>query len=144
MINTICRSVCARISSDNSGEDIFLPRSSSKITTSSGFSRRNIASDSSWIAPARSFDEFGRMTTSTANGALRRSQKRKIPGSTQDSCFFPTVKMVCFIAQFMAERGGFEPPIRCRIHDFESCAFNHSATSPAFLFYYIWQMSPRV
>ena len=30
----------------------------------------------------------------------------------------------------LAERGGFEPPIRCRIHDFESCAFNHSATSP--------------
>lgn len=30
----------------------------------------------------------------------------------------------------VAERGGFEPPIRCRIHDFESCAFNHSATSP--------------
>ena len=31
----------------------------------------------------------------------------------------------------MAERGGFEPPIRfCRIHTFQACAFNHSATSP--------------
>ena len=31
---------------------------------------------------------------------------------------------------FLAERAGFEPAIRCRIHDFESCTFNHSATSP--------------
>ena len=31
---------------------------------------------------------------------------------------------------FLAERAGFEPAIRCRIHDFESCAFNHSAISP--------------
>ncbi len=30
----------------------------------------------------------------------------------------------------MAERGGFEPPIRRRIHEFQSCAFDHSATSP--------------
>ena len=30
----------------------------------------------------------------------------------------------------MAEREGFEPPIRCRIPDFESGAFDHSAISP--------------
>jgi hypothetical protein len=30
----------------------------------------------------------------------------------------------------LAEREGFEPSIRCRIHDFQSCAFDHSATSP--------------
>ena len=31
----------------------------------------------------------------------------------------------------LSEKGGFEPPIReYRIHDFQSCAFNHSATSP--------------
>ena len=31
----------------------------------------------------------------------------------------------------MAEREGFEPSLRYeRKHDFESCAFNHSATSP--------------
>ena len=31
----------------------------------------------------------------------------------------------------MAERGGFEPPIRYkRIHTFQACAFDHSATSP--------------
>ncbi len=30
----------------------------------------------------------------------------------------------------MAVRGGFEPPIRCRIHTFQACSFNHSDTSP--------------
>src|SRR5690242_21210521 len=30
----------------------------------------------------------------------------------------------------MAEREGVEPPIRCRIPDFESGAFDHSAISP--------------
>ncbi len=33
----------------------------------------------------------------------------------------------------MAERGGFEPPIRYkRIHTFQACAFDHSATSPIY------------
>src|SRR5690606_13300353 len=32
---------------------------------------------------------------------------------------------------FLADRGGFEPPIRLsRIHAFQACAFNHSATCP--------------
>lgn len=30
----------------------------------------------------------------------------------------------------MAEARGFEPPRHCCPHDFESCAFNHSATLP--------------
>ncbi len=30
----------------------------------------------------------------------------------------------------MAEKEGFEPSIRCRIHTFQACAFDHSATSP--------------
>src|SRR5689334_16412029 len=30
----------------------------------------------------------------------------------------------------LAEREGFEPPLRCRKPDFESGAFDHSATSP--------------
>ena len=34
----------------------------------------------------------------------------------------------------MAEREGFEPSIRgYRIHEFQSCAFDHSATSPALI-----------
>ena len=28
-----------------------------------------------------------------------------------------------------AERKGFEPSIRCRIHTFQACSFNHSDTS---------------
>ena len=32
----------------------------------------------------------------------------------------------------MAVRGGFEPPIRCRIHTFQACSFSHSDTSPYF------------
>ena len=31
---------------------------------------------------------------------------------------------------FLAEARGFEPPRHCCPHDFESCAFNHSATLP--------------
>jgi hypothetical protein len=30
----------------------------------------------------------------------------------------------------MAEREGFEPPVPCGTPDFESGAFDHSATSP--------------
>ena len=33
----------------------------------------------------------------------------------------------------LAEREGFEPSIRCRIHTFQACAFSHSATSPKVL-----------
>ena len=29
-----------------------------------------------------------------------------------------------------AERAGFEPAVRCRTHDFQSCTFDHSVTSP--------------
>jgi hypothetical protein len=32
----------------------------------------------------------------------------------------------------LAEREGFEPSIRCRIHTFQACAFDHSAISPAY------------
>ena len=30
----------------------------------------------------------------------------------------------------LAERGGFEPPLRFRKHAFQACAISHSATSP--------------
>ena len=33
---------------------------------------------------------------------------------------------------YMAEREGFEPSIRCRIHTFQACAFDRSAISPNF------------
>src|SRR2546430_6393037 len=33
----------------------------------------------------------------------------------------------------LAERVGFEPTIRCRIHAFQACAFGRSATSPVVL-----------
>ena len=36
---------------------------------------------------------------------------------------------------FSVERKGFEPSIRCRIHAFQACAFDHSATF-LFIFYY--------
>ena len=34
------------------------------------------------------------------------------------------------LLRMMAVRGGFEPPIRCRIHTFQACSFSHSDTSP--------------
>ena len=33
-------------------------------------------------------------------------------------------------AEFLAERVGFEPTVRCRTIDFESNTFDHSDTSP--------------
>ncbi len=33
----------------------------------------------------------------------------------------------------LAEREGFEPSIRCRIHTFQACAFDHSAISPTYV-----------
>ena len=41
---------------------------------------------------------------------------------------FETKKPVTFVTGF-AERKGFEPPIRCRIHAFQACSLNHSDTS---------------
>ena len=38
----------------------------------------------------------------------------------------------------MAVRGGFEPPIRCRIHTFQACSFSHSDTSPNFYCLTTW------
>ena len=32
--------------------------------------------------------------------------------------------------RYLAEKEGFEPSIRFRIHTFQACAFDHSATSP--------------
>ncbi len=42
----------------------------------------------------------------------------------------------------MADRGGFEPPIRYeRIHAFQACAFNRSATCPTF---FDWDWVPFI
>ena len=38
---------------------------------------------------------------------------------------------------FLAEARGFEPPRHCCPHDFESCAFNHSATLPFLILSYL-------
>ena len=35
-----------------------------------------------------------------------------------------------FYGGYMAVREGFEPSIRCRIHTFQACSFDHSDTSP--------------
>ena len=129
MMKTICLLVCSVIKSDNSGDDRFLPRSSSKITKSSELRREKIRSDSSWRALSPSKLECGRIIISAANGARRRSKKREMPGLTQASCFFPIVIMVIFIIS-MAEREGFEPSMSCPIPLFESGQFNHSCTSP--------------
>ena len=48
--------------------------------------------------------------------------------------FNKLLKKTALLAAFfnnLAEREGFEPSIRCRIHAFQACAFNHSAISPA-------------
>ena len=44
----------------------------------------------------------------------------------------PASDYFCFKNKdLMAEQEGFEPSIRgCRIHTFQACAFDHSATAP--------------
>ncbi len=46
---------------------------------------------------------------------------------------------------FLAEREGFEPSVAFTTHDFQSCAFDHSATSPIFGVYWRreWDSNPR-
>ena len=41
-----------------------------------------------------------------------------------------TLWSLFLVPTFMAEARGFEPPRPFGPHDFESCAFNHSATLP--------------
>ena len=41
-----------------------------------------------------------------------------------------TKKGPCGTLLFLAEGEGFEPSIRFRIHTFQACAFDHSATAP--------------
>ena len=38
--------------------------------------------------------------------------------------------LACCPLRGLAERQGFEPWRRCRLHTFQACAFDHSATSP--------------
>lgn len=77
MMKTMCLLVCSVIKLDNSGDDRFLPRSSSKITKSSELRREKIRSDSSWRALSPSKLECGRIIISAAEGARRRSKKTK-------------------------------------------------------------------
>jgi hypothetical protein len=39
-------------------------------------------------------------------------------------------KTVTQLVVGLAEREGFEPSVRCRTHDFQSCTFGHSVTAP--------------
>src|SRR5690606_24685327 len=49
-----------------------------------------------------------------------------------DACFYGVFSVFWTTSEnSLADRGGFEPPIRySRIHAFQACAFNHSATCP--------------
>src|SRR2546421_7591454 len=61
---------------------------------------------------------------SAARPALRSDSGRDAP---------PGADLLCGAAPRqagLAERVGFEPTIRCRIHAFQACAFGRSATSP--------------
>ena len=48
------------------------------------------------------------------------------------SCYHRLLRwfQVCQVQPNATERGGFEPPVPCGTLDFESSAFDHSATSP--------------
>ena len=80
MMKTMCLLVCSVIKLDNSGDDRFFPRSSSKITKSSELRREKIRSDSSWRALSPSKLECGIIIISAAKGVRRRSKKREMPG----------------------------------------------------------------
>src|SRR3546814_1549214 len=64
---------------------------------------------------------------------------RRPPRSTRTDTLFPYTTLFrsvfCLfwtaLEELLADRGGFEPPIRySRIHAFQACAFNRSATCP--------------
>ena len=72
-----------------------------------------------------------------------KPQTLKRPGITQNSetqtLANSKPKKTSLAAQFyffLAEARGFEPPRHCCPHDFESCAFNHSATLPPLILSY--------
>ena|GEM_PF-4932623 len=72
--------------------------------------------------------------TSDASFGLRATSSRIVPLSRAG---IQTMRVVRGVrpknleGSFGTERGGFEPPLGCPKTDFESAAFNHSATSPA-------------
>ena len=80
MMKTMCLSMCSVIKLDNSGDDRFFPRSSSKITKSSELRREKYAQTLPGRALSPSKLECGRIIISAAKGARRRSKKRKMPG----------------------------------------------------------------
>ena len=52
-------------------------------------------------------------------------------------------RVLLFFALILAEKKGFEPSIRFRIHAFQACAFDHSATSLNFMCSNTCQLSPQ-
>ena len=66
--------------------------------------------------------EFSRFPPSVVRDAsAKRAALRRLPNSSE----------VQELVDCMAEREGFEPSIRgYRIHTFQACAFDHSATAP--------------
>src|SRR4051812_43749131 len=59
---------------------------------------------------------------SPASALVCPAPQNEKPRTGGACCFWGVAKL--------AEREGFEPPLRCRKPDFESGAFDHSATSP--------------
>ena len=45
------------------------------------------------------------------------------------TCKYLIYRFLIEFGGYVAERKGFEPPVRCRTHAFQACSLNHSDTS---------------
>ncbi len=78
----------------------------------------SLRSPCGWPAAMQNGGPFCRTPVGASHPPQRRICKKKSPEVSLDSSLN------------VAVRGGFEPPIRCRIHTFQACSFSHSDTSP--------------
>ncbi len=91
-----------------------------------------------FVAVRGGLTRCARPAGSVAGSAVQRAAPVVEP---RRGCSYPSHRGICkkmpehqfrHFLEFVAVRGGFEPPIRCRIHTFQACSFSHSDTSPHF------------
>src|SRR5690606_661580 len=80
---------------------------------------------------ARTTFAYHRIAGLVRTGADGRGRADRLSVGFQERKVDPTGLVRTLMEGPVAEREGFEPSIRgCRIHTFQACAFDHSATAP--------------
>ena len=81
--------------------------------------RRARDSNPGWVAP--------HLISSQAPSTTRPALLARLAPLHSSCAYYSPSKQT---AKSMAEREGFEPSVSCPTHDFQSCTFDHSVTSP--------------